>query len=232
MPLNQASKPHRGLLPMEGPIARRYADLRRTDRQMETYRRQAEEFTAGLGDGADVLEVAPGPGYLAIEMARAGRVRVVALDASATFVELATAGARDSGVDVEFRVGDAADMPFHADSFDLVVTQAAFKNFARPALALEEFYRVLHPGGTAVIEDMNKDASASEIAQEVQGMGLGRGGAAITKVILSRLRRRAYSRSQFEQLVAHSSFRSCEITSEGIGLQVRMKRRERRDLAR
>ena len=80
MPLKQASNPHRGLLPMEGPIARRYAGLRRTGTQMELYRRQAETFTEGLPVGAEVLEVAPGPGYLAIEMARAGRVRVVGLD--------------------------------------------------------------------------------------------------------------------------------------------------------
>ena len=108
MPLKKASKPHRGLLQWR---ARSHATtLRAPHRQMELYRRQAEDLTAGLPDGAEVLEVAPGPGYLAIEMARAGRVRVVGLDASATFVELATAAARESGVGVEFRVGDAADL--------------------------------------------------------------------------------------------------------------------------
>ena len=224
MPLKQASKPHRGLLPMEEPIARRYAALRRTGTQMELYRRQADDLTAGLPDGAEVLEVAPGPGYLAIEMARAGRVHVVGLDASATFVELATAAARESGVGLEFRVGDAADMPFDAGSFDLVISQAAFKNFARPARALEEIHRVLRPGGRAVIQDMSRDASSSDIALEVKGMGLGRGGAGVTKLILARLRRRAYSPAQFKQLVADSSFRTCEITAEGIGLEVRMKK--------
>jgi ubiquinone/menaquinone biosynthesis C-methylase UbiE len=209
---------------MEGGIARRYADLRRTEQQAELYRRQAAELTAGLGDGAEVLEIAPGPGCLSIEMARAGRVRVVGLDVSTTFVELAITAAQEAGVDVEFRAGDAADMPFDADSFDLAVSQAAFKNFSRPARALAEIHRVLRPGGTAIIQDMNRDASASGIANEVKGMGLGRGSAAMTKVILSQLRRRAYSPSQFERLVADSPFRTCEITTEGIGLEVRMKK--------
>ncbi|HMK98274.1 MAG TPA: class I SAM-dependent methyltransferase [Acidimicrobiales bacterium] len=226
MPLGQASKPHRGLLPMEGPIARRYAALRRTDKQMELYRRQAAELTAGLAEGADVLEVAPGPGYLAIEMARSGRVRVVGLDASATFVELATAAAREPGVGVEFRVGDAADMPFEAGSFDLVVSQAAFKNFARPARALEEIHRVLRPGGRAIIQDMSREATSSEIAAEVNGMGVGPLSAAVTKLILARLRRRAYSPAQFCQLVADSSFRTCDISEEGIGLEVRLSKPE------
>ena len=224
MPLKQASKPHRGFLPMEGPIARRYAALRRTDPQMALYRQQAESLTAGLPEGAAVLEVAPGPGYLAIEMARAGRARVVGLDASATFVELATTAARESGVGVEFRVGDAAGMPFDAASFDLVVSQAAFKNFARPARALEEIHRVLRPGGTAIIQDMNREASSSDIAVEVKAMGLGRGSAAVTKLVLARLRRRAYSQAQFKQLVADSSFRTCEVTADGIGLEVRMSK--------
>lgn len=219
-----ANKPYRGLFPMEGGIARRYADLRRSEKQMELYRHQAAELTAGLGDGAKVLEIAPGPGYLAIEMARAGRIRVVGLDVSTTFVELATTAARKAGVDVEFRAGDAADMPLDADTFDLAVSQAAFKNFSRPARALEEIHRILRPGGTAVIQDMNRDASASDIADEVKSMGLGWGSAAMTKVILSQLRRRAYSPSQFEQLVTDSSFRTCEITVEGIGLEVRMKK--------
>lgn len=220
--MRQASKPYRGLVGMEGGIARRYANVRRSGKQQEMYRRQAAELTAGLGDGAAVLEIAPGPGYLAIEMARGGHLRVTGLDVSTTFVELATTAAREAGVGVEFRVGDAADMPFDAGTFDLAVSQAAFKNFSRPGRALEEIHRVLRPGATAIIQDMNRDATASGIAGEVKDMDLGPGSAAMTKMILSQLRRRAYSPSQFERLVADSPFRTCQITTEGIGMEVRM----------
>jgi len=44
-----------------------------------------------------VLEVAPGPGYLAVEMARWGRLRVTGLDISHTMVEIATEHARKAG---------------------------------------------------------------------------------------------------------------------------------------
>ena len=74
---------------MEGPIARWYARVRGTERQLAQYRRQASEITAGLPAGARVLEVAPGPGYLAVEMARPGRLQVTGLDISSTFVEIA-----------------------------------------------------------------------------------------------------------------------------------------------
>src|SRR5712675_551924 len=42
---------------MEGPVARWYARIRGTRSQIEVYRKQAAELTAGLADGAAVLEV-------------------------------------------------------------------------------------------------------------------------------------------------------------------------------
>jgi ubiquinone/menaquinone biosynthesis C-methylase UbiE len=217
-------KPYRGLLGMEGGIARWYANQRRSPEQLQECRRQAAQLTAGLGDGAEVLEIAPGPGYLAIEMARDGRLRVTGLDVSTTFVELATAAAREARVGVEFRTGDAANMPFGDGVFELAVSQAAFKNFSRPGRALAEIHRVLRPGGTAVIQDMNRDTTASAIAGEVRGMGLGPGSAAMTRVVLGQLRHRAYSPSQFERLVAESPFRTCEISTDGIGMEVRLRK--------
>src|SRR6202158_6088444 len=114
---------------MEGGVARWYAKLRRSGNQIEEYRKLAAQLTEGLPAGAKVLEVAPGPGYLAIEMSRLGRAQVTGLDISRTFVKIATENAREAGVGVDFHEGDAAVMPFDGESFDLVVCQAAFKNF-------------------------------------------------------------------------------------------------------
>ena len=209
---------------MEGPIARWYARVRGTKSQLAAYREQARRLTDGLPDGTRVLEVAPGPGYLAIEMARLGTFHVTGLDISHTFVEIASDNVRKAGVAVEFRQGDAARMPFESESFDLVVCQAAFKNFTLPRRALAEMYRVLRAGGTAVIQDMSKDATHADIEDEVRDMDLGRFNAFTTKATLEMLKRRAYSPGQFERLAAESPFRTCEITTEGIGLQVQLKK--------
>jgi ubiquinone/menaquinone biosynthesis C-methylase UbiE len=216
-----ASKPQIGPA-MEGRIARRYAHQRGSAPQRRAFVTQAGQLTAELPDGAAVLEVAPGPGYLAIEMARSGRLRVTGLDASRTFVELATEAAGREGVDVDFRHGDAAELPFAEGSFDLVVTQAAFKNFSRPAQAIAEFHRVLRPGGVAIIEDMSGQATGKQISKEVKGMGLGWASAATTRAILTWLRRRAHSPSEFEQLVEQSPFRSGLIGTHGISVHVRL----------
>src|SRR5260370_15467706 len=140
---------------MEGPIARWYARVRGSKSQIELYRNQAAQLTAGLPDGARVLEVAAGPGYLSIEMARPRRLDVTALDISHTFVVIGIDRARQEGVSVALQQGDGAQMPFEAASFDLIVCQAAFKNFTLPRTARAEMYRVLRTDGTAVIEEMS-----------------------------------------------------------------------------
>ena len=209
---------------MEGPVARWYAKVRGSQSQLEAYRKQAAQLTAGLPEGATVLEVAPGPGYLAIEMAGSGRVRVTALDISHTFVQIAGDNAHTAGVSVDFRQGDVAGMPFADGSFDLVVCQAAFKNFTLPRTALAEMHRVLRAGGTAVIQDMSRDASHADIEAEVAAMNLGWLSSFTTKATLERLRNRAYSPLQFELLVAESPFLTCEITTAGIGLEARLEK--------
>src|SRR3954470_14015147 len=96
---------------MEGPVARWYARLRGSESQLTRTGDQARELTAGLPAGARVLEVAPGPGYLAIAIARLG-YQVTGLDISHTFVEIATDNASRAGVIATFRHGDVARMPF------------------------------------------------------------------------------------------------------------------------
>ena len=208
---------------MEGVVARWYAKVRRSGNQIEECGKQAAQLTQGLAAGAKVLEVAPGPGYLAVEIARLG-FQVTGLDISHTFVQIGSENARQAGVSVDFRQGDAAVMPFEADSFDLIVCQAAFKNFVHPASALDEMYRVLRSGGTAVIQDMSSDATHADIEREVKKMHLGWWSTFSTKATLEMLRRRAYSPARFKRLAAESRFQNCVITTEGIGLEARLKK--------
>jgi len=209
---------------MEGPVARWYARVRGSDSQLDLYRRQARQLTEGLTEGGRVLEVAPGPGYLAIEMARLGKFEVTGLDISRTIVQIASDNARRAGVKVDFRQGDVAAMPFEAGTFDLIVCQAAFKNFTLPHSALAEMHRVLRPGGTAVIQDMSHDATHQDIAAEVRGMGLGPFASFTTKATLEWLKRRAYSPGLFASLAATSPFRTAAIATDGIGLEVRLEK--------
>src|SRR5262249_40437064 len=156
MPNSLTPKSNKGYkgLGMEGFIARWYA----RNTASRDHRKSAERVAGRVARGDSILEVAPGPGYLAIELAKLGNYRVVGLDISQTFVEIARANATNAGVAVEFQQGNASNMPFPAASFDFIVCQAAFKNFSEPVQALAEMHRVLRPGGKALILDLRPDA--------------------------------------------------------------------------
>lgn len=202
---------------MEGFVARWYAK----NTAARDHRKVAELVAAQVADGGRILEVAPGPGYLAIELAKLGRYQVVGLDISQSFVQIATANAKDAGVEVAFHHGDAAHLPFPADSFDFIVCQAAFKNFREPVQALAEMHRVLKPGGKALILDLRRDASSEAINAEVKNMGLGWFNSLLTKLIFTHsLVKRAYSQEQFRQMASQTPFQTCAIREEPLGLAV------------
>ena len=206
---------------MEGFQARWYAKNRGTDAQIAQYRWLAAEVTAGWPDGAEVLEVAPGPGFFAVELAKRG-FRVTGLDISHTMVEIARENRGD--LEIDFRQGDITHAPFADESFDFLVCQAAFKNFRQPVTALNEMHRVLRPGGFAVIHDLNHEATSADIGREVDRMNVGALSGFTVRHTLAWLRRRAFTREQFEALAAESAFGGCSVTADGIGLEVRLTR--------
>jgi ubiquinone/menaquinone biosynthesis C-methylase UbiE len=220
MYITSSRKPYKGLA-MEGLIASWYA--RNTAGSVAEQQVLAKHIVQELPASSAVLEIAPGPGYLAIELAKLG-LRVTGLDISRSFVRIAKENATRAGLDIDFRLGDAAAMPFPPDSFHFIACRAAFKNFADPVRALCEMHRVLRPGGTALIVDMRSDATSAAIAAEVAKMRLRPVGAWVTRLTLSSLRKRAYSREAFAQMIALTYFGKGEINASALGLEVRLRK--------
>jgi len=219
--LRTLRKPY-GRVQMEGPVAAWYTRVTRGRRDHWT---TAEAIARALPGGGDVLEVAPGPGYGAIELAKLGPYRVTALDISRSFVRIASENARRAGVAIDFRHGDVAAMPFAAESFDFVTCSAAFKNFPDPVAALDEIHRVLRPGGRASIRDMRKDAPPDAIAEEIHGMRLAWPTALLMRFIFRfALLREAYTRERLDAVVARSRFGHGEIVPDGVGFELKLSK--------
>jgi ubiquinone/menaquinone biosynthesis C-methylase UbiE len=214
-------KPYRGM-GMEGMIATWYA--KNTGKSIAEFRKLAKRIADCLQPGDHVLEVAPGPGYLAVALAQLGSYRIVGLDVSRSFVRIARDNATRNGVEVDFQEGNAAAMPFAAETFNVVVCRAAFKNFSDPVGALGEMHRVLRPGGRALILDMRKDASDKSITDEVAKMNLGRIDAFITRITLSALRKRAYSKQDFERMLQATPFDRRDILEQPLGFEIELIR--------
>jgi ubiquinone/menaquinone biosynthesis C-methylase UbiE len=212
-----AQKGYRGM-GMEGPVARWYEKT--TGRDLQPFRETAERLKSCLPNGGSVLEIAPGPGFLAIELARDPKFRVTGLDISRTFVELARKNAAQAGVSVDFRQGNASDMPFAGSSFDLLVCRAAFKNFSEPQKAIEEMRRVLGPGGMGVIIDLRRDASMNEIKRHVGGMNLGPFSRVFTtQAFRFMLLKRAYTKPELEKMLNQSGFETVDVRTDDIGME-------------
>ena len=223
MTTTSARKPYKGI-GMEGFIARWYA--RNTAGDMRDYRRCARDVAAQVPAGGSVLEFAPGPGYLALEIAKLGSFRICGLDVSRTFVQIATDNARAAGADVDFRLGDAAHMPFGDGEFDFVVCRAAFKNFADPVGALDEIHRVLRPGGKASIFDLRKDASLEAIEREIAQMKLSPLNRWLTRWTFKHmLIPRAYGDAALVEMTARTHFGRGEIVEDGVGFELRLAKR-------
>ena len=98
-----------------------------------------------------VLEIGPGPGEVSERMQQELGADVVAVDVSERMVELA----RGRGVDA--RVGDAQELPFADEEFDVVVAAWVLFHLQDLDRGLAEIARVLRPGGRLVAVTNSED---------------------------------------------------------------------------
>lgn len=202
---------------MEGGVARWYEKA--TQRDMPEFAGLAGRIAARVPASASVLEVAPGPGFLAVELAKRG-LDVTAVDISRTFVEIAHRNAAEAHVPLRLEIGDAAALPLGDASVDVVVCRAAFKNFSRPLQALSEMRRVLRPGGTALVIDLRRDVPMAAIKQYVDGQGHGW----LTRwlmmlVFRTSLIKRAYTLDDIRRMAREAGWAEPRIETTPIGFE-------------
>lgn len=185
--------------------------------EMKSY---ANKVSSHVGKNSNILEVAPGPGYLSIELAKKGH-NVTGVEISSDFVRIGKNNAREANVSVDFKEGNAANLPCKDNYFDFVVCSAAFKNFKDPEKALCEMYRVLKKDGIALIIDMNYNATPEDIDMEIKKTGMKGFDKYFVKFAFKTfLKQGAYTKEGIESLLKETPFERYQIKQEGIGLYV------------
>jgi ubiquinone/menaquinone biosynthesis C-methylase UbiE len=208
-----------------GGIAARWYDNNTRKNRLAEMKAYAKEAANHIQDGCSVLEVAPGPGYLAIELAKLGKYKIIGLDISKDFIEIAQKNVREAGVEVEFRQGSVAAIPFPDNMFNFIICTAAFKNFKEPSKALNEIYRVLAPEGTALIIDMNRNVSNHQIGVFTENMGAKGIEALFMRLTFKYfLRNGAYTKDEFITLISKTAFKAYDIKEEGIGFYIYLRK--------
>lgn len=104
------------------------------------------------GGPYDTLDVGSGTGFLALELAARGH-RATGIDFAPAMVARAREKAAALGRAVRFDQGDAEHLPYADDSFDLVISRHVLWTLPHPEAALDEWLRVLRPGGRLAVID-------------------------------------------------------------------------------
>ncbi len=117
-----------------------------------------------------ILDIGTGPGVYALDIAKAAPdCRVVGLDISQTFVDIATERANKAGAkNVDFALGNIEKLVFADDSFSKIICAGVISVVRKRDDAIRELCRVLSPGGVlAVREPARSNNSFSRILSDL-----------------------------------------------------------------
>ena len=103
--------------------------------------------------GNHVLDCATGTGDLAIAFKKkVGKTGyVLGTDFCAPMIESAPAKAKSKGLEIDFEVADAMNLPYEDDRFDISSISFGIRNVDNAIQALREMARVVKPGGRVVV---------------------------------------------------------------------------------
>ncbi len=103
---------------------------------------------------ARVLEVATGPGHVAMAFAKVAR-EVVGVDLTEAPLKIAERLRSERALgNVSFRTADAERLPFRDGEFEVVLCRFAFHHFEKPAAVIQEMSRVCRAEGIVAVEDL------------------------------------------------------------------------------
>src|SRR4051812_23562835 len=115
-----------------------------------------------ISAGQEVLDVAAGNGNLTVLAGEEG-ASVVASDFSPGQVELGRKRTADEGLDVEWVIADAEDLPFEDDRFDCAASVFGAMFAPKPERVAQELFRVVKPGGTVGMANWGPYGSQGEL---------------------------------------------------------------------
>jgi demethylmenaquinone methyltransferase/2-methoxy-6-polyprenyl-1,4-benzoquinol methylase len=108
---------------------------------------------SGIPSGARLLDICSGTADLALAFARhlGHEGQVIATDFCPAMLERGHQKGRQRGIHLTYALADAQNLPFGDAVFDAVTVAFGLRNVDSLATALREMYRVLRPGGTALV---------------------------------------------------------------------------------
>lgn len=105
-----------------------------------------------------ILDIATGTGDFAIEALALNPDKVIGVDISEGMLQVGREKMKKKGLDdrIDLRSGDSEGLPFEDNKFDAVIVSFGVRNFENLDKGLADMFRVLRPGGKAVILEFSR----------------------------------------------------------------------------
>lgn len=105
-----------------------------------------------------ILDIATGTGDQAIALSALKPKKVTGLDISSGMLDVGRMKIAKLGLSelIDMKLGDSEDIPFEDNSFDVITVSFGVRNFENLKKGLSEMYRVLKPGGKAIILEFSQ----------------------------------------------------------------------------
>lgn len=100
--------------------------------------------------GDKILDLGCGNGNIINLLKKEREASYYGLDICENMIEEAK---KKCGEYVKFTVGDAENLPYKDDQFDIIICNASFHHYTKPEVAIKEIKRVLKSGGTLILGD-------------------------------------------------------------------------------
>jgi ubiquinone/menaquinone biosynthesis C-methylase UbiE len=194
------------------------------------YKPVAEQMVSRVREGR-LLDLGTGPGLLPVEIAKkAPLVTVVGVDLSRPLIRMAKQRALKAGLGhrVQFEVGNAANLRFNGESFDMVVSTGMLHMLKDPVKMLRECRRVLKPGREAWIYDPARVSSRMDKGQWKNSLNCFERLVYPLLALYSRLNPpHVYTREQLASMIESASFKDYTLEEKDTGeWRIRIRKQE------
>ena len=193
----------------------------------EYYGQVAEEIVSNIESGV-ILDLGTGPGYLPIEIVRrASGINIIGVDLSRKLIQMAQANAAKTPYShqLRFEVGNAAELRFDSQFFDMVISTGMLHSLKNPVAVLNEIHRVLKKEAEARIYDPANIAACIDTKKWKASLNFReRSFLWFFKLIGLHKPIAAYTREQVIPMIEATDFKSFEIDERKNEIRIKLRK--------